>query len=136
MVPGATHRIVILSILLGQKISGSTNSASYGGFQSHTWAVLKPWSARAKGAFLKLLVLGTFPAVQRLRLPLPVQEVWIHSLVRELRLYMTHSQKKNPKHKQQKQYCNKFNKGFLKIVYIKKILKKIKIKLQVLAPIV
>ena len=114
MAPRATHRIVILSILLGQKISGSTNSASYGGFESHTWAVLKPWSARAKGAFLKLLVLGTFPAVQRLRLPLPVQGVRIHSLVRELRFYMTHSQKKNQNTKNRSNIVTNSIKAFLK----------------------
>ena len=114
MAPRATHHIVILSILLGQKISGSTNSASYGGFESHTWAVLKPWSARAKGAFLKLLVLGTFPAVQRLRLLLPVQGVRIHSLVRELRFYMTHSQKKNQNTKNRSNIVTNSIKAFLK----------------------
>ena len=39
-----------------------------------------------------------------------MQKVWVESLVVELRSHMPCGQK--PKHKQQKQYCNKFNKDF------------------------
>ena len=45
------------------------------------------------------------------------------SLVGELRSYMPCGQK-NPKHKKQKQYCNKFNKDFKNWSTLKKILKK------------
>ena len=50
-------------------------------------------------------------AVQWLRLHLPTQGVQVWSLVGELRTHMPWNQK--TKHKQQKQYCNKFNKDFL-----------------------
>ena len=46
--------------------------------------------------------------VQWLRLHLPVQGVWVRSLVGELRSHIAHSQK--TKNIKQKQYCNKFNK--------------------------
>ena len=53
---------------------------------------------------------------QWLRLCLPMQGVWVRSLVGELRSHMPHSppQKKNPKSIKQKQYCNEFNKDFKK----------------------
>ena len=53
---------------------------------------------------------GTSLAVQWLRLCLPVQGVWVQSLVGELRSHMPHSQKYQSI--EQKQYCNKFNKDF------------------------
>ena len=68
--------------------------------------------------FIKSLLHGTSLAVQWLRLHLPMQGVWVQSLVTELRSHMPPGQKPK-KHKQQKQYCNKFNKD-LKMVYIKK----------------
>ena len=43
--------------------------------------------------------LGTSLAVQWLRLRLPIQGVWVRSLVRELRSHMRHSQKTKKKHK-------------------------------------
>ena len=41
---------------------------------------------------------------------LPLQGVWVRSLVRELRSHMPRGQKKQ--NIKQKQYCNKFNKEF------------------------
>ena len=49
--------------------------------------------------------MGTSLVVQELRLHLPVQEVQVRSLARELRSHMPGAKKK----KKQKQYCNKFN---------------------------
>ena len=57
--------------------------------------------------------------VQWLRLHLPMQGVWVRSLMGELRSYMPCSQKKNPNIKK-KQYCNKFNKKDFKNVNIRK----------------
>ena len=53
---------------------------------------------------------GTFLVVQWLRLCLPMQGVWVRSLVRQLGSHMPHSQKNQ--NIKQKTYCNKFNKGF------------------------
>ena len=53
---------------------------------------------------------GTSLAVQWLRLCLPMQGVWVRSLVGELRSHMPLSQKNQ--NIKQKQYCNKFNKNF------------------------
>ena len=65
---------------------------------------------------------GTFLVVQWLRLHLPKQEVQVRSLVGELRSHVPYGPPhKKSKHKQQKQYCNKFN---IKMVHIKKKLKK------------
>ena len=50
---------------------------------------------------------GTSPVVQWLRLCLPMQGVWVQSLVGELRFHMP-DVRKNQGIKQ-KQYCNKFN---------------------------
>ena len=63
--------------------------------------------------------LGTTLAVQWLRLHLPIQGLQVRSLAGELMAKNTH--------KNQKQYCNKFNKYF-KMVHIKVSLKIIKIK--------
>ena len=53
-----------------------------------------------------------FLVVQWLRFHLPVQGVWVSSLVKELRYHLPHGQKAiNIK---QKQYCNKFNKDLKK----------------------
>ena len=49
-------------------------------------------------------------AVQGLRFYLPVQGMWVHSLVGKLIFHMPHGQKN--KNIKQKQYCNKFNKDF------------------------
>lgn len=49
---------------------------------------------------------------------LPVQDMWVPSLVSELRSYLPHGQKKNQSIKQ-KQYCNGFIKT-LKMVHVKK----------------
>ena len=65
---------------------------------------------------------GTPVVVQWLRLHLPMQGVWVQSLVRELRSRLPCGQK--TKHKKQKHYCNKFNKCNLKMVRIKKKKKK------------
>ena len=59
---------------------------------------------------LKKIIEGTSLAVQWLRLHLPLQGVWVQSLVGELRFPRT-SQPKN-QNIRQKQYCNKFNKDF------------------------
>ena len=53
---------------------------------------------------------GTSLAVQWLRLCLPGQGVWVQSLVRELTRDPTCLTTEKPEHKQQKQYCNQFNK--------------------------
>ena len=50
--------------------------------------------------------------VQWLRLHLPMKEVWIQSLVRELKSYVFHDERN--KNVKQKQYCNKCSKTFLK----------------------
>ena len=66
--------------------------------------------------------------VQWLTLCLPMEGVWVLSLVRELRSHMPRSQKqtnKQPTPIKQKQYCNKFNKDLKKNgPHQKKILKK------------
>ena len=56
--------------------------------------------------------------VQWLRLHLPMQGVWVRSLVRELRSHMPYSQKKDPE-TEQRQCCNKFNKDFIKVAHQK-----------------
>ena len=66
--------------------------------------------AYSKGSF-RSIGDGTSLVVQRLGLCPLVQGVWVRSLVRELRSHTAQGQK-NPKHKQQKQYYNKFNKDF------------------------
>ena len=55
-------------------------------------------------------MVGTSLGVQLLRLCLPMQGVWVQSLVRELRSHMPPGQKKQ--NIKQKQNCNKFNKDF------------------------
>ena len=51
--------------------------------------------------------------VQWLRFPLPMQGLRVRSLVRDLRAKIPYAAlAKKPEHKQQKQYCNKFNKDF------------------------
>ena len=55
--------------------------------------------------------------VQWLRLCLSMQEVWVPSLV-------TCIKAKKPEHKQEKPYCNKFNKDFIIGTHKKKIFKK------------
>ena len=55
--------------------------------------------------------LGTSPGVQWLRLCLPMQGVWVHSLVEGLRSHMPWGQKKTQSI-WQKQYCNRFSKDF------------------------
>ena len=59
---------------------------------------------------------GTSLSVHWLRLHLPMQEVWVQSLVEELRSHMTQGQKKQ--NVKQTQYCNKFNKDLDKKVYV------------------
>ena len=49
----------------------------------------------------RLYLLGTPPVVQRLRLCLPIQGVWVRSLVEEVRSHMPCGQKKKPKHQTQ-----------------------------------
>ena len=61
-------------------------------------------------------------AVQGLRFYLPVQGMWVHSLVGKLIFHMPHGQKN--KNIKQKQYCNKFNKDCKNGLYEKKSLKK------------
>ena len=51
--------------------------------------------------------------VQRLRPWLPAHGEWVQSLLWELRSYMPQVAEK-PKHKKQRQYCNKLNKDFKK----------------------
>ena len=53
-----------------------------------------------------------FPGAPVVKTVLPMQGVWVRSLVRELRSHMPHGKKQNAK---QKQYCNKFNKDFKKV---------------------
>ena len=81
------------------------------------------WKARAN-CWLKSLhgeikkcTRGTSLAVQWLGLCLPMLRVRVWSLVGKLR------SKKKKKHKQQKQYCNKFNKDFTNGPHQKKIKK-------------
>ena len=50
-------------------------------------------------------------AVQGLRFYLPVQGMWVHSLVGKLIFHMPHGQK-NKNKKKKKQYFKKFNKDF------------------------
>ena len=50
---------------------------------------------------------GAFLVFQWLRLHLPMQDVWVQSLVRELWSHLPPSQKHQ--HIKQKQYCNKLN---------------------------
>ena len=57
--------------------------------------------------------------VQWLRLCLPMQGVWVQSLVRERKSHVPRSQKMETLKEKQKQYCNKFTKYF-KMVHIKK----------------
>ena len=71
---------------------------------------------------LKAYVRGTSLAVQWLRLHLPVQGVRVRSLVRERRF--PHASRPKNQNMKQKQYCNKFNKDFKKMVHIKKSWKK------------
>ena len=55
----------------------------------------------------------TFLAVQWLGLCLPVQGLWVWSLARELRSHYVQWQKQTNKQTiKQKQYCNRFHKGF------------------------
>ena len=54
--------------------------------------------------------MGTSPEFQGLRFRLPVQRLWLHSLVRELRCHRPGGQKNQNIY--QKQYCNKSNKDF------------------------
>ena len=61
-------------------------------------------------AHLKTFHVGTSLGVHWLRLHLPMQRVWVPSLVWELRSHMLCSKKKQ--NRKQKQYCNKFNKDF------------------------
>ena len=62
-----------------------------------------------------------FPGAPVVKTVLPMQGVWVRSLVRELRSHMPHGKKQNTK---QKQYCNKFNKDFKKVRIKKKTNKK------------
>ena len=71
--------------------------------------------------------LGTSLVVQRLRLPLLLQEMRLQSSLQGAGSGELKNQK--PKQKQQKQYCNKFNKDFKKWSTLKKILLKNKWKL-------
>ena len=72
---------------------------------------------------------GTSLVGQWLRLHLPMQRVWVRSLVREIR-FPHASQPKKETNKQtnikQKQYCNKFDNDFKNGPHQKKILKKTK----------
>ena len=61
--------------------------------------------------------------VQRLRLCPLMQEVWVQSLVRELRSHISHGQK--TKSIKQEQYCNKFNKAFENGSYVISLKKKL-----------
>ena len=54
---------------------------------------------------------GDFPGSQWLRLQLPLQEMWVQSLVGELRSHMPCNQK-NQNTQKEKQYCDEFNKDF------------------------
>lgn len=70
-----------------------------------------------------LKISGDFPGTPGLTHCLPMQEVGVRSMVRELRSHMTLDQKKQ--NIKQMQYCNKFNKD-LKMAYIKKKRKQLK----------
>ena len=59
---------------------------------------------------IKILRAGISLGVQWLRFCLPMEGMQVQSMVRELRV--TCQMAKIPEHKQQKQYCNKFNKDF------------------------
>ena len=63
---------------------------------------------------------GTCLVVQWIRLHLPVREMWVQFLVRELRFHTPCGQKTKT---EQKQYCNRVNKDFKNGPYKKKILK-------------
>ena len=83
---------------------------------------------KKKNTFMIKAFLGNSLSVQWLRFHLPMQGVWVWSLVRELRLHMPPGQK--TKHKSNR--SNKFDKNFIvtnaiktfKMVHIKKNLKK------------
>ena len=72
-----------------------------------------------ENGILKRNVGGTSLVVQWLRLRLPMQGVWVRSLVWELTSHMPQG-KKNKNKIKQKQNCNKFNKDFLKMAHVKK----------------
>jgi len=61
----------------------------------------------------KIILSGTSLVVQWLQLRFPVQREQVKSLLRKLRSHMPLSLKTKQNIKQ-KQYCNKFNKGFKK----------------------
>ena len=84
--------------------------------------IVEIFSTLTKNHLIVLLKMGEFwtsLAVQWLRLRLPVQGVWVRSLVRELR---SHGK---IKHIKQKQYYNKFNKDFKSGPHQKKSFKKL-----------
>ena len=60
-----------------------------------------------------------------------MQVVWVRYLVRKLRSHRPLTPKSQ--NIKQKQYCNKFDKDFEKLVYIRKILKKNKVKVKSLS---
>ena len=62
-----------------------------------------------------------FPGGPVVRLCLPMQGLWVRSLVEELRSHMPHN--KNTKHKAEA-YCNKFNKDFKNGPHQKKLINK------------
>ena len=90
------------------------------GFGSGAWFQIRDGGSMAysKGSF-RSIADGTSLVVQWLGLCPLVQGVWVRSLVRELRSHTAQGQKKNPKHKQQKQYYNNSIKT-LEIVHIQK----------------
>jgi len=57
-----------------------------------------------------------FPGGPVVRILCSMQQAWVRSLVKELRFHMPHGQKKT----EQKQYFNKFNNDFKKMVHIEK----------------
>ena len=65
---------------------------------------------------------GTSLAVPWLRLRLPIQGLWVQSLVGELRSHMACGQTTKTL-KKQRQYCDKFNNDFKNGPHTKKILK-------------
>ena len=75
---------------------------------------------RRPQTFDELNVPRDFPGVQQLRLCLPVQEVWVQSLVREPRSHMTHSQKKKKNEIENRNNIVINSIKTLKMVYIKK----------------
>ena len=79
-------------------------------------------SFQVRRCYQKERLLGTSLVVQWLRLNLPMQGVWVQSLVGELRSHTPHGQK--TKNIKQKQYCNNFNKDFKNGPHAKKNLKK------------